>query len=157
MGRQSQRRQSWLTSYDQWPMASDHPPRPEFAATTMQQARLKPAGSCGWAKAPMRTLRSGTWFSQANPHSTASIRDEDKAFFVTAVRHGHQQPAKDLMTPSPDPGRGPCTKPCYQATQDNSIFRRHDVDTTAANQRRLRAARQSVLKPFAAMCPGADV
>ena len=132
-GKEASALQSWLTSYD--PVADglySHPAQAQFAATTMQQAR-EARLKLWMGEGTVRTLRAGTWFglSQStldsiNPH------DEDKAFFVTAVRAmGINNLPKDLSdTIAKTLGVGPL-QALLQATRDSGIFERHDVDTTS--------------------------
>ena len=130
-GPQASNLQSWLTSYDPTADGSySHPAQAQFAATCMQQARESRLKT--WlGHGTVRTLRAGTWFgiSQSTLDSINPV-DEDKEFFVSAVRAmGINNLPKDLSeTIAKTLGTGPLDA-LLQATQDSGLFQRHDVDT----------------------------
>ena len=149
--------QSWLTSYD--PVADglySHPAQAQFAATTMQQAR-EARLKLWMGEGTVRTLRAGTWFglSQStldsiNPH------DEDKEFFVTAVRAmGINNLPKDLSdTIAKTLGVGPM-QALLEATKDSGILSATIRSPTRCKPSPHKAALPTSSRPFAATCLGA--
>ncbi|MEN9453202.1 MAG: hypothetical protein RLZZ369_2261, partial [Pseudomonadota bacterium] len=130
-GPQASALQSWLTSYD--PVADglySHPDQAQFAATTMQQAR-EARLKLWMGEGTVRTLRAGTWFSLSQSTlDSINAHDEQKEFFVTAVRAmGINNLPKDLSdTIAKTLGVGPL-QALQEASQDSGVFERHDVGT----------------------------